>query len=100
MQVFRTIVPHLGLDMIAPTRGLVPLLAACLLSLPTTVLASSSPGMSATSATSATSGTSGTSACFGASMLYDAFTNRSRVVQISIVFVAAGYFFLKGNIRR
>ena len=74
--------------MIAPNRGLPALLAVCLLSLPSPVLASSSPGAS------------GTSTCFGASVLYDAFTNRSRVVQISIVFVAVGYFFLKGNIRR
>jgi hypothetical protein len=74
--------------MIAPTRGLLALLAVCLLSLPTPVLASP------------TSGASGTSACFGASMVYEAFTNRSRVVQISLVCVAAGYFFLKGNVRR
>jgi hypothetical protein len=66
--------------MIARSRGLLALLAVCLLSLPTPARAASGPGASA---------------CFGASFIYEAFTNRSRVVQISIVFVAAGYFFLK-----
>jgi hypothetical protein len=66
--------------MFARSRGLFALLALCLLSLPTPAVAAPAPGVSV---------------CFGSSFLYEAFTNRSRVVQISIVFVAAGYFFLK-----
>jgi hypothetical protein len=70
--------------MIRPSRGLLALLAVFLLSLPTPARAASGPGAS----------------CFGASFVYEAFTNRSRVVQISICFVVAGYFFLKGTVRR
>ena len=69
--------------MFARSRGPFALLALCLLSLPRPALAA--PAAS----------TAGASVCFGSSFLYEAFTNRSRVVQISIVFVAAGYFFLK-----
>jgi hypothetical protein len=77
--------------MFARSCGLLALLAVCLLSLPTPAFAAPAAPPAGASAN--------TSVCFG-SMLYDAFTNRSRVIQISIVFVAAGYFFLKGNIRR
>ena len=63
--------------MIASTRFLFALVAGLLLSLPSPASAADPGGY-----------------------IYQAFTDRSRVVQISILFVVAGYFFLRGNVRR